>query len=75
MLKLFLMNLRRRGLVLVLFAATAGCATRPAAIPRRPAVPAEALTDSSTVRARCVDPEGVLAGRVFCVLRDLPHAP
>jgi hypothetical protein len=35
-------------------------------------VPAEALVDESTIRARCVDPEGVLARRALCVLKDAP---
>lgn len=69
------MTLRRWGLVIaramVPVIVLAACARSPAPPPIRQ-VPAEALVSEASIRARCVDPEGVLAGRVFCVLRDAP---
>jgi hypothetical protein len=71
------MILRRWSFVLIAASllGSAACATRPATAARPPVLPAEALSSESTIRARCEDPEGVLAGRVFCVLRDLSGRP
>jgi hypothetical protein len=67
------MILRRRSLALLSLAALPACATRTR--PARPEpMPAEALTNERTIRLRCEDPEGVIAGRVLCVLKDLPRA-
>ena len=66
------MNLRRRSLALIALLAAGACTTGPRAARFRP-IPAEALTDASTIRRRCEDPEGVLAGRTLCVLKDLPR--
>ena len=68
------MILRRRSLALT-FPALLGlpaCAGNPAPRAAR-LVPAEALTNEGTIRARCQDPEGVLAGRALCVLKDAPR--
>lgn len=67
------MNLRRRSWILVPLAALAGCASRPQRTRPEP-VPAEALTDQRTIRLRCEDPDGVIAGRALCVLKDLPRS-
>lgn len=66
------MTLRRRSFVLIALCSIPACAARA---PRtgHTLVPAEALTDSNTIRLRCEDPAGVLAGRVLCVLKDLPR--
>ncbi|MDB4887453.1 MAG: hypothetical protein JWN79_2891 [Gemmatimonadetes bacterium] len=69
------MNLRRRSSPLIpiaAFALVSACVTRTSPVRPEP-VPAEALTDARTIRLRCEDPEGVIAGRVFCVLKDLPR--
>ena len=66
------MILRRWGFVLITLVASTACASSGANPPRPQPVQAEALVNESTIRARCVDPEGVIAGRTFCVLKDLP---
>lgn len=66
------MTLRRRSLLLACSLISAACASG-APRSRAAQMPAEALTDSSTIRLRCEDPEGVLAGRALCVLRDMPR--
>lgn len=68
------MILRRRSALLVPLAALTACASRPSHARPEP-VPAEALTDEHTIRLRCEDPEGVIAGRVLCVLKDIPRVP
>jgi len=68
------MELRRRSLALIPLLSIMACSTGPRPAKLRP-VQAEALTDASTIRRRCQDPEGVLAGRTLCVLKDLPRAP
>jgi hypothetical protein len=69
------MTLRRWGFVLVAVLPVTACAVRRGEPRRTPPVAAEALTDAATIRARCEDPEGVLAGRALCVLKDLPRGP
>lgn len=66
------MNLPRWGLPLAALLLFGACTT---SAPRRNLVhvPAEALTDSTSIRLRCEDPEAVLAGRALCVLKDLPR--
>jgi hypothetical protein len=69
------MILRRWSLVLILLPPGVACASRRAEPVRLRPVSAEALTDAATIRERCEDPEGVLAGRTLCVLKDIPHGP